>query len=213
MLYDFGEIKNKKLKKKHYMEAYSPKLDRIVILNNELEYDNWVLLESDPGIVEYCEQPIKIKYHENGFTYVTKIDIWFKKKNNEVGFIKLDYDDAKSVRYNNEILLQKRWCRENGFSYMLLGRREITSNEMYLNNMKHLLSVITAYKDIVDTDIKAIEKLIEENNRISIGAIVDKLNPIPYTRIRAAVYRMIYNGSIKADVKIVPLGDKTNVWQ
>ncbi|KEP24869.1 hypothetical protein BA70_14805 [Bacillus zhangzhouensis] len=43
----------------NYWEAYSPKLKRNVRLFSDLEYDFWVLVETDPKIPNFCERPFE----------------------------------------------------------------------------------------------------------------------------------------------------------
>ncbi|MGE7111499.1 hypothetical protein [Lysinibacillus sp. NPDC047702] len=46
--------------------AYSNKLKRTVYLFSDLEYEHWLQIESDPDIIEFCEQPIKMEIIHNG---------------------------------------------------------------------------------------------------------------------------------------------------
>ncbi len=207
------EEKRKSKSNKNYREVYSPKLDRIVILNSELEYDNWVLVEANPDIEAYCEKPIRIKYTVNGFKHETNLDMWVKRKNGSVGFIKLSETAEASSRIRNQQDIQRDWCKAYGFEYSAVTAQDIRNNPVYLENLKKIVGIVSSYKDIIDTDLKAILKLLEEKKRISILELVEKLEPIPYTRIRSAVYWLIYNGDIKSDIKVIPLSDKTNLWQ
>ncbi|WP_350302699.1 hypothetical protein [Peribacillus frigoritolerans] len=49
----------------NYWEAYSPKVKRNVRLFSDLEYDFWVLIETNPQISTYCERPLEIEQFYN----------------------------------------------------------------------------------------------------------------------------------------------------
>ena len=46
--------------------SYSSKLKRDVYLFSDLEYEHWLLVESDPKIVEFCEQALLMESFING---------------------------------------------------------------------------------------------------------------------------------------------------
>ncbi|MDQ1636984.1 MAG: hypothetical protein QOF62_323 [Pyrinomonadaceae bacterium] len=41
--------------------VFSIRLLRLIILYSDLEYDHWVLVESNSRIVLYCEQPLRVR--------------------------------------------------------------------------------------------------------------------------------------------------------
>lgn len=54
-----NKIKNEMGRNRFYV--YSRRLHREVRLYNSLQYDYWVLTESDTTVMSYCERPLKIK--------------------------------------------------------------------------------------------------------------------------------------------------------
>jgi hypothetical protein len=60
----------------NYWEAMSVKMNRDVRFFSDLEYDNWILVECDPNIIRFCEQPMRIKI-EWQYVWVESIfDMW-----------------------------------------------------------------------------------------------------------------------------------------
>lgn len=47
----------------NYWEVSSPKVERIVRLFSDLEYKNWILIEMNPKIISFGEQPLTIKWY------------------------------------------------------------------------------------------------------------------------------------------------------
>src|SRR5438270_9928843 len=56
--------------------AYSPRLQRRVILYSDLEYDHWVLMEATPSIKRFCEQPRRIRVQLPPGLVTTVFDMW-----------------------------------------------------------------------------------------------------------------------------------------
>jgi hypothetical protein len=50
----------------NYWEVYSPKVKRIIRLFSDLEYDHWVLVENNPSVTSFCEQPLRIACNLSG---------------------------------------------------------------------------------------------------------------------------------------------------
>ncbi|GAK43412.1 hypothetical protein TCA2_5909 [Paenibacillus sp. TCA20] len=48
-----------------YWERYSYKLQKDVQLFGDLKYDHWILVETDPNILKFCERPNSEKLLEN----------------------------------------------------------------------------------------------------------------------------------------------------
>lgn len=49
-------------------ETFSNKLKRNVYLFSDLEYQHWLQIETDPNIIDYCEQAIKMEILEGNKT-------------------------------------------------------------------------------------------------------------------------------------------------
>lgn len=200
-------------------EVYSPKLERMVKLYSDLEYDHWVLVEANPSIAAFCEKPVKIKSRYKGQRMESLLDMWIKDKNGSESFVKIKYDyqieltGIKNSKKEIQDEIQKSWCQESGFDYRIITEKTIRSNMLYLDNMKQMIPIIAQYEEVVETDIKSISKLLDSYSRISISDISYELNTIPFERIRNTVYWMIYKGMVNSDVKAVSLGHKTQIWK
>jgi hypothetical protein len=61
--------------------ASSIKMQREVYLFSDLEYENWIHVETTPEIVKFCEQPCEIKVPFKNKIKSSIPDMWIKYKN------------------------------------------------------------------------------------------------------------------------------------
>lgn len=88
--------------------AYSNKLKRVVYLFSDLEYEHWLQVETDPDIITFCEQPIKMEIIEDDRTHSSIIDMWVKYKNGEEAFIEIKYtNDLLKNLLKNKFMVKK----------------------------------------------------------------------------------------------------------
>jgi hypothetical protein len=146
-------------------------------------------------------------------------DMWVKYKNGTECLMKIKFDyeaeifSVKNYKKHSQTEIQKSWCMDNGFNFVIVTEESIRSNFLYLNNLKQLIPTVAQYTEIIETDIRSIDKLLDLYSRVSISDILHELNTIPYNRVRDAVYWLIYNGRVNSDVKAVSLGHKTQIWK
>ena len=113
----------------NYWEVFSPKLERIVRMFSDLEFDNYILTETNPKIQTFCEQPIKIKTLVDGKEVISVIDMWIKYHSGKEVFIEVKYQsdinpaNPKSQRSIRQIKAQKKWCEGNGFDHIVMTEK------------------------------------------------------------------------------------------
>lgn len=201
----------------NYWEVFSNKASRIIRCFSDLEYENYILVETDPNIISFCEQPIKIRYLLDGDEIHSIIDMWVKYKDKTEKFIEIKYlselnpINPKSIRSIKQTKAQKLWCNENGFVYEIRTENDIRGNSIFLSNMKTVLSYIKRSTQQIETDLFYIKKAITKS-RITIKKIHELLSEIPLERIKESISWMIYLGIVSANVKDVEFGIQTEVW-
>jgi hypothetical protein len=75
----------------NYWVSYSSKLGRNVRLFSDLEYDHWLLIETDPFIVSFCEQPLCIRQEMETDFVESIFDMWTIDVNGTETFIEVKY--------------------------------------------------------------------------------------------------------------------------
>ena len=185
----------------NYWETYSPKINRNVKLFSDLEYDNWLYVETNPDIISFCEQPLKIQVNIDGKIKESIFDMWILYKDNTEEFIEVKYysevtgTSKRAIRSQNQIAAQRKWCEENNYKYCVKTDLEIRKNLHYLNTLKYVISEVKRCKDINYLDCKIILELLKDRC-LSISSIIKKSKLGPYYVMKIICY-LIYTGSIK----------------
>ncbi|QDX94073.1 hypothetical protein EEL30_18345 [Brevibacillus laterosporus] len=202
----------------NYWYVYSPKINRMVQLFSDLEYDHWLLIEGNPMIKKFCEQPKKIRVLVNGL-YVTSIfDMWIQRFDGSQSFIEIKYlqdlnsTNPMSTRSIRQTTVQQKWCEENGYEYTLLTEQEIRSNTFLLDNLKTIIPFLRPNLITNEVDHRTINQIIG-NQRLTIKQIRENCKHLSALRINQTLYRMIYLGEINSDISEKALSLATEVWK
>lgn len=147
-----NKIKNEMGRNRFYI--YSRRLHREVRLYNSLQYDHWVLTESDISVMSYCERPLKINVSIGGKVVETVFDMWIKSESEEkFVFIRYSYEiDLDNKRSSEqaiyEMYAQKIWCAENNKTHCVLTEENIRHNPTIIANKKTLIPFFTPLSEI-----------------------------------------------------------------
>jgi hypothetical protein len=97
----------------NYWTGYSYKMLRTVELFSDLEYDHWLLVECNPKIKKFCEQPLIIEETINGEQFHSIPDMWVLNDKNEESIIEIKYlnvlskEHPKYLQTMRQIAIQK----------------------------------------------------------------------------------------------------------
>lgn len=203
----------------NYWESYSQKLNRNVRLFSDLEYDHWVLIETNPTVLTFCEQPLEIEYFYNGDIAKSIPDMWVQYKDDSQCFIEIKYSkdlSSKSKNFertNRQINIQRSYCNELGIKHNVCTEKEIRSDGILLSNMKMLLPYIKNRVCPIDSDKKRVMDVIRFNgNKATIGMIHTSINDIESVRIRESIFYLLYQGIIFGNLDKIPYSKNTEVW-
>lgn len=202
----------------NYWEVYSVKLKRTVRLFSDLEYDNWILIEGDPEVVSFCEQPLKLQIQLEGNSVESILDMWIKRSDGTEHFAEIKYSTELDPYHKNfsarsfrQIKAQQKWCEQNGFKYELRTEKEIRGNTILLENLKLILPYVRLRETRIDTDWYRALNLINEKPT-TINQIEQYFSEIPKQRVRETICRLIYTGSVRTNIDTVPYNPETEVW-
>lgn len=102
----------------NYWEGKSLKLKRNVHLFSDLEYDHWLLIETDPKVNSYCEQPLRIKQYIDGEWVESIFDMWIEWNDGSETFIEVKYSDELDPKHPNYQRVKRQteaFCRKESF--------------------------------------------------------------------------------------------------
>jgi TnsA endonuclease N terminal. len=200
----------------NYWEVYSRKVERNVRLFSDLEYDNWLLLEANANVITFCEQPLSISYKIDGKLVHSIFDMWVKYSDNKEVFMEVKYLNqlsgiSSSLRALRQTAVQRRWCEEHNYLYIIQTESEIRKNRILLANCKTIISYTKNRTTSVETDCLKIMKMIK-NDKVLLIDLENSLVTIGKSRIRESICWLIYKGEINANIDEFLLGSETEVW-
>ncbi|WP_267866689.1 Tn7 transposase TnsA N-terminal domain-containing protein [Bacillus cereus] len=106
-----------------------------------MEYEHWLIVESNPKIISFCEQPLVMTACINGKSITSIVDMWVKYDDGNEEFIEIKYSsDLIKQKVINQIFTQKYWCAEYGFQHCARTERDIRANRILLSNLKILVN-------------------------------------------------------------------------
>lgn len=179
----------------NYWEVYSPKIKRNVRLFSDLEYENWILIETNPKIISFCEQPLEIKGYVDGKLKKSIFDMWVLYDDYTEEFQEVKYQSQLidiNSRSSKQIQLQKQWCVENKYSYIVRTDTEIRKNKVYLDTLKQVIGEVRNSNSINNNHIDKVLNLIRLN-KTSLKDLI-QITDFSYTYIVNIVCILIYNG-------------------
>lgn len=78
-----------------FWDGYSYKLQRDVLLFGDLKYDYWILVETDPNILKYCERSNSEKLQKDNLHKV--FDMWQLERNGKETFVNIRYKNQSNI--------------------------------------------------------------------------------------------------------------------
>ena len=78
----------------NFWDGYSYKVKRDVFFYSELEYDHWILVECNPKIISFCEQPRKIDGYVDDEYKESIFDMWIKWEDGKEEFLEINKTDV-----------------------------------------------------------------------------------------------------------------------
>ncbi|MCE5169691.1 TnsA endonuclease N-terminal domain-containing protein [Paenibacillus profundus] len=201
----------------NYWTALSSKIKRRVQLFSDLEYDHWVLVESDPNVKTFCEQPLKIQHLINGEIVNSVFDMWIQYVDGTEKFIEVKYErdldpiNPKSSRNIRQTGAQQDWCRANNKYYEIRTDKMIRGNPLYLSNLKQIISYTRNRGAYNEVDSHRLITFINMK-RITLGEIETEFINLTPQRIREIVCNLIYTGQVEANISNCIIGSSLEVW-
>ncbi|MCU4997236.1 Tn7 transposase TnsA N-terminal domain-containing protein [Bacillus thuringiensis] len=193
--------------------SYSSKLQREVFLFSDLEYEHWLIIESNPTIIDFCEQPLLMNAHINGKLMTSIVDMWVKYNTGQEEFIEIKYAaDLTKQTVINQIAIQKHWCNEHRFQHRVKTEGHIRTNRMLLSNLKILVKGQKQQKQQLDTDRYLIMKILKSATaKIPLTFLIQETK-LPQNRLFLSIGQMILNGEVYSNISQQYYGLNTEVW-
>ena len=201
----------------NYYITYSIKLQRNVTLYSQLEYHNFLTLEMNPHVIDFCEQPLQIKIEIDNNLGTSIFDMWVYYDNGKEEFQEVKYKKDLYIHNNindrvyQQIQKQKRWCYLNGYDYSIRTENEIYIGSCYISNLRYLHGVIQRNNSyLFDYNIKQIISTIKDS-KITLLSLVEILD-LPLHSLFSSIAFGLYEGKLAADLDKNILSYDTTIW-
>ena len=183
----------------HELHAYSRKLGRNVTFYSTLEYDNWLLVEADPGIIWFCEQPLKATVDLDGKRVTTYFDLFIKRTDGstELQEIKPDLEDDEKL--TRQLQAQEKWVSLHRVEYRLREASDIRAEPEYLKNCQRLNGYLS--ERWVRASQFLVGKVLEfvRSEPCSIKDLCRQFRIHDQSLVMSALAILIHDGSIEAN--------------
>ncbi len=198
-----------------YWISYSYKLKRKVCLYSMLEYANFIVLEMNPNVDFFCEQPCKIEENKTARISSSVLDFWVHYQDSSAEFqeVKYSYElvgtgDA-AERSQRQIKFQHDWCVENGYKYKVMTEKELYDGPFKIQNLQLLQSHILRLEGLNTFNLRNFFEMIKTRS-MSIGEIKEQ-RILPNDMELSILAYQHYLGNIEIDVKNRPIDNCTEV--
>jgi hypothetical protein len=184
----------------------SLKMQRMVAFESALERDTFALLEYDPAVEEYVEQPLHVYYADGEFKRVHIPDILAKYK---PGW-GLDYEHCLfQVKYSEELLARwsefhaplraaSRYAHNRGWKFKLATERSVKTK--FLKNVKLLLPYRGRSLDL-EAAKTVLDAVPDQSDKFSLGDLLSSVEKRLSRRVAAGViWQLIAWHSLQVDL-------------
>lgn len=174
--------------KSHRYDLYGPKIQRSLTLFGRTQIDFWILLESNPQVLAYCERPLIVTDVKPKLI----VDFWVKyAKSEELWLIKRDEVDKLQIDKAFPSFVQ--WAKTKKLVPRFVLMQHFPVNRAFLENWGSILRDISANKRYVKPKlIKDVREILSQPRSIS-----SICNCIPFedpVLVRVAIYLLLHSG-------------------
>lgn len=170
----------------HRLEAFSLKAGRRLTLYRQSVIEQWVILEADPAVIEFCERPGFIQ--SEGKRYLA--DFWVRYFDRQE--LVILFDSASEPPAKPGALLEHA-----GVTVRAVQSSEIAASRAWIANWKRMLPCLIATRGLVPPSLRsAIERFVSRPHRLlSIEREFTTGDPV---LVRAAVFGLLHAGRVQA---------------
>lgn len=197
----------------NFWQMYSWKLDRDVHFYSSLERDHGVILEADPNVAWFCEQPLRVRIKLDGRDHETVIDMLVHFMNGRKQYREVKYaSDVDNLlndsRLARQLSAQQEWATVTTNEYKIVTDQEIRENLLFLRNWKQILAYIAPYASYdlapLETEVLA---AFDERESWSLGQLARSLFHRNRQTVKAAIFSLIHCGLCRAPLDLFPITD------
>lgn len=174
----------------HRFEAFSAKLQRRVTFCRHSLLELWVLLETDPAVVAFCERPGYIQMEGR----LRLADFLVRYVDHDEFAVLTGCDADSSVR---EAMSSQRSIDGNALAIRRVGPAELAAGRAWIENWQRMLPYVVANHGLISPTLsEAIVRFVAVPQRLL--AIEREFSTGDPVLCRAALFGLLYSGRVKA---------------
>ena len=204
-------------KRGNYWEGYSPKMRRSVQTYSSLEYAHWILVEADPRIVSFCEQPMAMRGFVDGRMRRSVPDMWLRYADGgeEIREIKPTalLKDSGS-RTACQLAVQRFWCEWEGIPHRIFTDEDLSGKAIFIGNWKAVLRHFGPDYCVNSELRRHLADSFSPNSPVPLSRL-DSVRTTEWgvEQLRREVFDMLRTDEWRADLDQKSLSGNTLVWR
>lgn len=187
--------------KSHRYDLFGPKIQRMLTLYSLAQVNTWLLLESDPLVLSYCERPLIVPDTKPKIV----VDFWAGYSGrDELWLINRSDEPADDIDASLPAFAQ--WAKANRFKIRQLPRSDEVQGKVYFDNWGTMIRELSANRRYLQPALlRSVRDVLEQQR--SIGALCKLLPEEDPVLVRVAAYAMLHSGVAScADIATRELG-------
>lgn len=193
---------------------YSPRLKRDVILKSDVEFSHFCFLEADSSVLKYELEPAPFKVVVGNEVMHTRFDalVEFRSAPPELREIKIA-ESALSEAEERQRVAQEAAAAKAGVRYVRITKRDLAPHAQLINNWRCALAFQASCRDALLTPFEdeLLARLHLKGN-CSLEDLPQATNPALRAKYLAALFSLVQNAKISADLAAKPLCAATRIW-
>jgi len=201
----------------NFWQMYSWKLDRVVHFYSSLERDHGVIIEADPSVASFCEQPVRITIKVDGQDRETVMDMLIQFTNGRTEYREIKYatdvqegdDQSRAAR---QLAAQREWAVVTSNDFKIVTDKEIRRNPTFLGNWKQIIAYLATYAayDLAEIEYKLLVAF-DLKQSWSLKDLKHHLGRHDPQAVKVAIFRLIHGGQCTAPLDVHPLNNSLTI--
>lgn len=176
----------------------SQKSDRMIGFESLLEKDYMLLLDFDPTVANYEEQPIRIPVPKVPQGYVIDLKVNYHSRPTELVEIKTQSDlDKHAQKYAPKFEAAHIYCAERGWRFVIQTEQDIRTPR--LSNLKFLRRYRTVQPEVQQREA-VLRCMAQSGGQSTSDELLDQLGPNQREDWLPVLWSMLLRGDLIADM-------------
>lgn len=193
--------------------VYSPRTRTDWVLRSDLEWDHFVLSESDPNIAACSYHPDRHRLTSDGQQLDIPVDAVVTYLDGSTEWRRVRFAGKEADEHSPAAMQLSQFvavAKATGVSYKLWTDQTIRSNHILLANWRRILAWMAAARDRSLASYQAdLARIIQTDGEIALGQIESTFGEASFSLYAAAIFGELQRGVYVSDLGAKPLSTHT----